>query len=301
VNQSFHRSKADPIRYLIDALAAAGCLSLVFVAACSGSSPTAAAGGPNDNHVFGLVSDGVRQPLAGATVRVVDSPMAGTTLTSGPDGRFQLYSTSRGTVTVQVAHAGFKPATRTLQWQAAVQGGIDVIRLESLESSETLLEPGAYTVTFSMDPAAARDFGTLPACAGFPAELMSRSYNATIAQSSHTGADRALSLDGLTVFSNSEFDLLIGGQFVGFEIESPFTAVLPGFRYLNIIGHAPTDQQPATVSGAAVTVPFSALFQYCELKSPATRGWENCQHVAADQIVQFNACGSSARMVFTRR
>jgi hypothetical protein len=287
--------------YRIGALAAAACVSLVFVAACSRSSPTAAAGGQNQNHVFGVVTDGVRRPLAGAIVRVLDGPMTGTTLMSNAAGRFELFGAVAGPVTLQVTREGFKSATHTAQWQAAIQGGIDVIRLESLELSAIQLDPGAYGVTISMDRAAAHDHGPLPPCAGFPAELMSRSYSATIARSSHAGADRSLSLEGPTVFSNSEFELLIGGQFVGFENDYAFTEELPGFRYVNIIGNAPTDQ-PASVSGAAVSVPFNALFQYCELKSPATRGWENCQHVPAEQIVQFHACASdSARMVFTRR
>ncbi len=251
------RAKAPACR--TRALAAAVYVSLVFVPACSTSSPTAA-GSPNQNHVFASVTDGVRRPLAGASVRVLDGPMAGTTQTSNTAGRFELYSTATGTVTLQVAHEGFKPLTHRTQWQPAIQGGIDVIRLESLELSAIQLDPGAYAVTISMDRAAARDFGPLPPCAGFPAELMSRSYDATIALSSHAWADRALSLEGPTVFSNSGLDLLIGNRFIAFEMESPFTTELAGFRYLNITGFAPTDE-PVTVSEAAITVPFNALFQ----------------------------------------
>ena len=292
------RAKAPAGR--IRALAAAVCVALVFVPACSSSSPTAA-GSPNQNHIFASVTDRVRRPLAGASVRVLDGPMAGTTLRSNTAGRFEIYSTATGTVTLQVAHEGYKPSTHRTQWQPAIQGGIDVIRLESLDLSAIQLAPGAYTVTISMDRAAARDFGSLPPCASFPAELMSRDYDATMALSSHSGADRALSLEGPTVFSNSQLDLLIGNDSIAFEMESPFTTELAGFRYLNILGFAPTDE-PVTVSEAAITVPFNALFQYCELNSPAKRGWENCQHVAADQMVQFHACASnSARMVFTKR
>lgn len=91
--------------------------------------------------------------------------------------------------------------------------------------------------------------------------MMSRTYNATIAESSHSSFDIAVSLEGPTVFSNSEFGFLLGAQFIGFEIEDPFTEELSGFRYLNIIGNAPTGE-PMTVSGLAVSIPFSALFQY---------------------------------------
>ena len=82
------RAKAPACR--TRALAAAVYVVLVFVPACSTSSPTAA-GSPNQNHVFASVTDGVRRPLAGASVRVLDGPMAGTTRTSNTAGRFELY------------------------------------------------------------------------------------------------------------------------------------------------------------------------------------------------------------------
>ena len=85
-----------------------------------------------------------------------------------------------------------------------------MIRLESLEKPAFQLDPGDYTVTISMDPAAARDAGTLPPCAGFPSEMMSRTYKATIADSSHSWSDKEVSLEGPTVFSNAEFGFLMG-------------------------------------------------------------------------------------------
>ena len=277
----------------------ATCASLVFAAACDGRSSPTAADAPLQQRILGMVTDEVRQPLSGATIRVLDGPMAGTpTATTDASGRFEFYSTTPGTVTLQVNRAGFKSAIHTTRWQPTVNGAIEVIRLESQEKPAFQLDPGEYTVTISMDPAAARDLGTLPPCAGFPSEMMSRTYKATIAEGSHSSFDKAVSLEGPTVFSNSEFGFSSGAQFIGFEIEYPFTEELPGFRYLNIIGNAPTSE-PVTVSGPAVSIPFSALFQYCELNAPARRGWENCQHAST---VRFHACASnSARMVFTRR
>ena len=246
-----------------------------------------------------MVTDEVRRPLSDATIRVLDGPMAGTpTATTDASGRFEFSSTTSGTVTLQVNRAGFKSAIHSTRWQPPSSGAIEVIRLESQELPAFQLEPGDYTVTISMDLAAARDLESLPPCAGFPSEMMSRTYEATIAKSSHSAFDKVVSLEGPTVFSNFEFGFWTGTQFVGFEIESPFTEELPGFRYLNIFGYAPTGE-PVTVSGPAVSIPFHALFQYCELNAPARRGWENCQHAAT---VRFHACVSdSARMVFTRR
>jgi hypothetical protein len=290
--------RLTPSAYAIARLVAA-CGTLVFAAACGDRSSPTAPDGPLQQRILGMVTDEVRRPLSGATIRVLDGPMAGTpTATTDASGRFELYGTTTGTVTLQVNRAGFKSASHTTRWQPPINGGIEVIRLGSEEQPAFHLDPGEYSVTISMDPATARDVGPLPPCAGFPSEMMSRTYKATIAESSHSSFDRAVSLEGPTVFSNSEFGFLIGTQFIGFEIEYPFTEELSGYRYLNIIGNAPASE-PVTVSGPAVSIPFSALFQYCELNAPARRGWENCQHAST---VRFHACGSNgARMVFTRR
>ena len=290
--------RLTPSAYAITRLVAM-CASLVFAAACDGRSSPTAADGPLQPRIEGMVTDDVLRPLSGATIRVLDGPMAGTPpATTDASGRFQLYSTTHGTVRLQVNRAGFTSAIHTAQWQPA-NNGFEVIRLESQEKPAFQLDPGDYTVTISMDPAAARDFGgKLPPCAGFPSEMMSRTYKATIADSSHFSWDKTVSIEGPTVFSNSEVGFLIGPQFIGFELESPFTEELPGFRYLNIMGFAPTGE-PVTVSGPAVSIPFHALFQYCELSAPARRGWENCQHAPT---VRFHACISdSTRIVFTGR
>ena len=290
--------RLTPSAYAIARLVAT-CATLVFAAACGDRSSPTAPDGPLQQRIRGIVTDEVRRPLSGATIRVLDGPMAGTsTATTDASGRFELYGTTTGTVTLQVNRAGFKSASHTTRWQPPINGEIEVIRLGSQEQPAFHLDPGEYSVTISMDPAAARDFGSLPPCAGFPSEMMSRTYKATITESPLSSFDKAVSLEGPTVFSNSEFWLLLGAQFIGFEIESPFTEELSGFRYLNIMGNAPTGE-PVTVSGPAVSIPFFALFQDRELNGPARRGWENCQHASTER---FHACVSDrARMVFTRR
>lgn len=162
------------------------------------------------------------------------------------------------------------------------------------------LDPGDYTATISMDLSTAHDLGTVAACAGFPADMASRSYNATITAVS--GAyDRILSFQAPTVFSNAQVGLSRAERFIGFEMDFPFTEEFTGFRYLNIMGGAPTPtQEPVTVSDTGVSIPIFALFQYCELQAQARRGWEDCQH--AGGVVRFHACASSsARMVLSKR
>ena len=222
--------RLTPCAYAIARLVAT-CASLVLAAGCDGRSSPTAADGPLQQRILGMVSDEVRRSLSGATIRVLDGPMAGTpTVTTDASGRFELYSTTPGTVTLQVNRAGFKSALHTTRWQPAINVAIEWIGLESRARQAFQLDPGEYTVTISMNPAAASDIGSLPPCAGFPSEMMSRTYKATIAESSHSSFDKAVSLEGPTVFSNSEFGFLLGAQFIGFEIEYPFTEELSGFR-----------------------------------------------------------------------
>ena len=133
--------RLTPSSYAIARLVAT-CASLVFAAACGGRSSPTAADGPLQQRILGMVTDEVRRPLSGATIRVLDGPMAGTpTATTDASGRFELYSTTPGTVTLQVNRAGFKSAIHTTRWQPAINGAIEVIRLESQETAGVSARP----------------------------------------------------------------------------------------------------------------------------------------------------------------
>jgi hypothetical protein len=81
-------------------------------------------------------------------------------------------------------------------------------------------------------------------CAGFPVELASRSYRATIAEDSSRLAayNRNVSADDPTLNRHYLFGFEVAGRFVGFEWDDALTEELPGFRYLDIGGTAPTTE-----------------------------------------------------------
>jgi hypothetical protein len=64
---------------------------------------------------------------------------------------------------------------------------------------------------------------------------------------------------------------MIRPLFIGFEMESPFTEELSGFKYLNVIGYAPTDE-PVTVSEGSVSVLCSLPVLRAERSSEARLG-----------------------------
>ncbi len=243
----------------------------------------------------------MHRPVGGASVRVLDGPLTGTVADTDLAGFFELRSSLPGAVRLQVSRDGFKTTTYTAQWQGLFQGGGARIRLESIEPTEVPLDPGEYTLTISFDPATARDMGSLPACTGFPADASTRSFTATITASPNAEFDRVVSIEGPTVFANSQVWLAIGGRSVAFhEMENPFTEEMPGFRYLNAsFRHV---DEPVGVSETAISIPAQGFFHYCELSSPTRLGWEQCQHIPAEQTLKSHAClVDRAQLVFTRR
>jgi len=280
----------------------AACATLGFAAACeherSPTTPTAPSVG---THVVGWVVDPILRPVAGAAVRVLDGPLTGTRTDTDANGRFELRGTQFGPVKIEVSREGFKPALSTATWTTS-NGGAQ-IRLESLEGKEMALDPGDYTVKFSFNLASARNAGgTLPACAGFPSDLATRTFNATVTETpSPDRADRVVTLQGPTVFANEQLWLAIGPRSVSFgEMENPFTEQLPGFRYLNAQFGPLVPDESVTVSDRTISVPATGFFQYCELFGPIDmhRG-ESCQYNATKE---FHVCRSDdVRLVFTKR
>ena len=291
----------------IGVFAASGCVP--FVAGCGRQpSPTAPDVNPGvssslpagQTHIRGSVSDTVRRPLPGALVAVLDGPLAGTTKLTDAEGKFELTGTAAGTATLRVSRDGFQTKTQSVSWRTPTSGvGVDgFIRLDTLEPPIGL-DPGDYTLTIAIDLATAVDHPGIPKapCAGFPVNLASFTYQVQILEGN---SGRYVRADNRPLHFEALFGFSVAGRFVGFEIDHGIPHDFPGFRFLNIIGVAPTIE-PAVATGSSVSIPFYGEFRYCEMTSP--RGiYNDCSQVPAEQIVDYHSCTSDhARMVFTRR
>jgi hypothetical protein len=257
-----------------------------------------------DAYLRGFVQDTVSRPVPGAVVEILDGPRAGARTTSDSGGAFAFDGGRSGTATVRASRHGFLAATATATWSTNPNERT-AIRLKPLEASLEIL-PGEYTMTLISDPGATGWAGAT--CAGFPPDLLHRTYDATISP--------ATNFDGFHIRYTSPtllrlpepfgfgFGLTLAGQFVGFELEIGFgsgpTEELPDHRYLMISGVAPT-LEPATVNDGALILPFGGGFQYCRLTSPLG-GHNTCDQVPAAQRLEFHACASMHdRMVLSRR
>jgi hypothetical protein len=282
----------------IGVLATSGCV--LFAAGC-GRSPTAPDGGGIT--IRAAVTDRLGHPLTGALIDVLDGPLAGTTKLTDYAGKFELTVGATGTVTLRASREGFQPRTQAVFSQPPNIGVGFLIVLDSLEPPIGLA-PGDYTLTVAIDLATASDHRSSPQapCSGFPVDLAARSYRATIVEASNPLVlyNRWVSADDPTLLYHNLLDLSVAGRFVGFEWDAGLIEEFPGFRYLNILGTAPTTE-PAIAAGSSVSIPFSGGFWYCQTKS-ARVGYNNCSQVPADQIVEHHMCESDhATMVFTKR
>jgi hypothetical protein len=269
--------------------------------------------GPSDNdpRVLGVVTDRVQRPIGGALIEVLDGPLAGETRRSDPRGRFELRSRDGlpgMPVAVRISRDGFRSRTARATWQQGIVGPVtSYLWLDSLEPPIGL-QPGSYTLSIALDLATATDDpqALRAPCAGFPAELATRTYETTISllpepQYSEWMYDHVVTADSSTLTSPHLFTLSVVGSWVGFGMEEEgIFEEFSGFRYLDVTGDAPTTVS-AAVSGASVSIPFKAVFSYCELSGP--RGQRSfCVSAPGERVVDQHTCvGEQATMVFTKR
>jgi hypothetical protein len=308
--QAHYRKPFGSAARVAGILATCGC---VLVAAACGREPSPIAPGvapgvrpspspTGESHIRGLVNDRVQRPVAGALVAVLDGPLAGTTKLTDAAGKFEVTGGAAGTVTLRVSHDDFAPTTRALSWQPLTStAAVEVIfSLDTLEPS-IALDAGDYTLTIAIDLTTAKDHHGIPQapCAGFPVELASRTYLATIKQAS-LPYERMVSAENRPLHFETLFGFSLAGRFVGFEMDYGIPEDFSGFRFLNIIGIAPTTE-PAMATGSSVSISFYGEFRYCQLKSARGR-YNDCSQVPAEQIVNYHSCTSDhTTMVFTRR
>ena len=295
---------------LLSVIATWGC---VLVAAGCGS-PTK----PSSEQsmvIRGMVSDRTGNPLAGALVEILTGSRAGTKIRTDRLGKFELLAETAPAlqarmaeeqVMLRVSHNGFQSRTVEDGWSsdASYPPGYpltgDSVRVIWLDNGPTIdLEPGAYTLTTTIDLTNARDFLARAPCKGFPAELASRSFPATIEL-----RDRAIELYQVTVETRpltTIFPLYRVARFLDVVVEPSLIEEMPGFRYLSIGGGTSQTTEPPSATGTSVSIPFYASFQYCQLRSPLGIGLE-CQQTPPENVVVYNSCTSeSATITFTTR
>jgi Carboxypeptidase regulatory-like domain len=297
------------------------CLRQVLIIGAVGSL-LAACGWPfgptgAETRVRGWVLDTLSRPVPGARIDILDGPLAGRSTNADGRGAFQLDGNVNGAVSLRASRDGFEAKTIAIVWQPPDSREQTITFFMKTLEPALSITPGSYTLTVTSDLSTATAYNGV-ACAGFPADLLSRTYQASISVWSPPPDAYDFLVDfasptmtkppGVTCRGRTTpvvrgcFAFSVAGSFVGFEIQNSWgwdwIEELPGFRYLMIEGTAPTSE-PATATETSITIPFSGTFDYCQLKSGLNGS--SCHQVPAEQIVEYRSCSSQHdTMVFTK-
>jgi hypothetical protein len=217
----------------------------------------------------GFVMDTSFYGLAGVTVTILDGPSAGQAVTTDEYGYFRM-STHDYPVTLRAEKAGYvtaeKPAGPPHLWQMMLRPDASVS-----------IEPGAYTVTISLDQA----------CVAIPEEYRSQTFPAVIAPALDIAP---ANIYRLTVPGKGEFIFGAAGDRVSFEPESLGDVLswqVPPSRAFWVGPYLVETVSPLSMR---------ANYFYCEGKPGVTRG--SCFSGPVSEVVVRVLC--SARLVVTR-
>jgi hypothetical protein len=243
--------------------------------------------------IRGQVLDTVWRPVPAALVEIVVNQLVDMRRTADSEGRFEFASTTPpdSLVTLRVSKDGFETTTSIATWQLGPSARTIVTRLYQVDQP-SVLGAGEYKLTVDFDLASARGFPAIPSrpeitCLGYPAELVSREFDARISQRSR--GELGVSVTNPTVLPFSGFLMYLTGDVAAVDMEWFIGEEFPGFRYL-FFGGGPVPRQ-VTVDSAGVHVPFEADFRYCELTSP--RGiYNECSQVPLNLVARQHWCRS---------
>jgi hypothetical protein len=277
-------------------------LAALASASCGSSNPSGPSADSPQRTVSGSVQDAAFRPLAGAQVAIVGTRLSTVT---GADGRFELTGGIPSPLTVRAAREGYVTETRAFDWppcttlpgsaQCVVSTHLGtVFRLESLGQAVDI--SGDYTVTLSADNA----------CADFPSEARSRTYNATIVPNSPVRTRYSITVQAPSLLVQPYFEAGVTGDFLALRsrLDPNLVDQIAPNTYVTAGGGASATVVPGT---SLIAATLDGLIEYCRLKDSAAFPAEGCAGTAladptASQPVNFASCQSrNHRLTFTRR
>jgi hypothetical protein len=207
----------------------------------------------------GVAFDNVGTPLADVRVEVIDGPGIGAFALTNASGQYALPGVFSDTIAVRATKAGYVTQTQTFPFSRPWPSGHLELHF-SLDTPSVNLA-GDYTVTIAADPA----------CAEFPSEARSRTYQATVAPSPYLPSLYVATLSGATFFPyHNTINARVAGDAAVFNID-PYsdmvvTEALTGSAALTFWGTS-----RATVGGPSISAPFDGTLEYCP-NAPGSQG-----------------------------
>jgi hypothetical protein len=226
---------------------------------------------PREVQLMGIVMDTAFRSLAGAVVEIQDGPLAGSSATTGADGRVSFHGQLDGAVQVSASKDGHLNATQTpgpTCYTCATATRWVVFYLSP--TTPPVNPAGSYSLTMTADPA----------CEGLPDELRTRTYDAAIAPSPNVrhpaGTYFQVTLSGAAFapFYNG-FRIGVAGDLVALEFWGEglgFVEQLAPRTTLGFAGHA---EVTAGADGfSRISTMFEGVVDYCVLASDSDRFYD---------------------------
>lgn len=206
----------------------------------------------------GPVIDNVGRPLADARVEVIDGLRRGVFVLTDASGNYALPGMFSGPVTLRASKAGYLAVAQAFFGGHPGENTFG-FRLQTTTSVNLL---GNYTVSITVDPA----------CAAFPLETRSRTYQATATPAPNSTNSYLLVLSGATFsFNYNRVFAAVAGDFVAFRFDSdidngPLTEQLSPSTTVSFLGEA-----SGSFDGPSISVPFSGELVYRSADAPPVR------------------------------
>jgi hypothetical protein len=229
----------------------------------------------------GTVADGAFRSLAGARVEVLDGPQAGMTTITDSRGEFSFPGTFADETRFRAALDGYAPSVRPLQPLCAVcnPGRWVHFYLDSVTPPVNMA--GEYMVTFQS------------ACANLPADVQSRSYEATVGPPPYD-AQVSIPLRGGTFVKGwDSLPMGVAADYVAFWLEILVEEIAPN-TYLTF--NALAAANVGTAAKSTYRFPLDGSIEYC-VTTPGTGTYADCYQNKAVTRVR---CGSGD-LILTRR
>jgi len=233
----------------------------------------------------GVAFDNVGTPLADVRVEVIDGPGVGAFALTNASGQYALPGVFSDTIAVRATKAGYVTQTQTFPFSRPWPSGHLELHF-SLDTPSVNLA-GDYTVTIAADPA----------CAEFPSEARSRSYQATVTPSPYLPSLYVATLSGATFFPyHNTINARVAGDAAVFNID-PYsdmvvTEALTGSAALTFWGTS-----RATVGGPGISAPFDGTLEYC----PNTPGPQGTFPYIRCAVPPVDCVSSNHRLTIMRR
>ena len=254
------------IGLVIALLALAGCgeSTTAVTAPIAGSGVTAPSPTASAVAMKGTVSDGNFRAIPGARIEVLDGVQAGATTITDSRGEFSFSGTIEDHTRFRATSDGYSPSVETLQPPCATCNPSRWVHFMLKAVTPSIDMAGDYTVTFAS------------ACANLPADVRTRTYEATIGSAPYNGYVNVPLRGGTFIEGWDSLPMGVESDYVAFWIEILVEQIASN-TYLTF--NALAAAHVGTEVKKTYTFPLDGSIDYCI--TPNTGSYEDCYHASA--------------------